>query len=58
MGQADHAALTGPALMQAKQLRYLKIGGRIFLVAGVGVGLVDPERGLPLDEASDHERAR
>ena len=35
MGQADHAGLTGAALVQAKQLRYLKIGGRVFLVVGV-----------------------
>jgi hypothetical protein len=37
MGQADHAALTGAALIQAKQLRYIKLGGRIFLVVGVVV---------------------
>lgn len=35
MGASDHAALTGTALVQARQLRYLKIGGRVFLVAGV-----------------------
>lgn len=36
-GDANHAALSGPALLQARQLRYLKIGGRVFLVAGVVV---------------------
>ena len=35
MGASDHAALTGTAHVQARQLRYLKIGGRVFLVAGV-----------------------
>jgi hypothetical protein len=34
-GESDHAALTGAALIKAKQLRYLKVGGRIFLVVGV-----------------------
>jgi hypothetical protein len=33
--QSDHAPLTRSALFRAKQLRYLKIGGRIFLVVGV-----------------------
>jgi hypothetical protein len=36
-GQSDHAALAGTQLVQAKQLRYLKIGGRVFLVVGVAV---------------------
>jgi hypothetical protein len=34
-GQSDHAALAGAALLQAKQMRYLKLGGRLFLVVGV-----------------------
>jgi hypothetical protein len=38
--QSDHAALSGAALIQAKQLRYLKIGGRVFLIAGVIVDTV------------------
>lgn len=36
-GQADHAGLSGAAVIQAKQLRYLKVGGRVFLVVGVVV---------------------
>ena len=36
-GHTDHAALSGTALVQAKQLRYLKLGGRVFLVVGVVV---------------------
>lgn len=32
--QSDHAPLTGTALFQAKHLRYLKLGGRVFLIAG------------------------
>jgi hypothetical protein len=39
-GEADHAALGGTALVRARQLRYLKIGGRIFLVVGVVVDAV------------------
>jgi hypothetical protein len=39
-GQSDHAALAGAALVQAKQLRYLKLGGRIFLVVGVVVDAI------------------
>lgn len=39
-GHADHASLTGTQLVQAKQLRYLKIGGRVFLVVGVVVDTV------------------
>ncbi len=39
-GEADHAALGSTALIQAKQLRYLKIGGRVFLVVGVVVDTV------------------
>jgi hypothetical protein len=34
-GAGNHAPLSGAALVQAKQLRYLKIGGRVFLVVGV-----------------------
>jgi hypothetical protein len=34
-GASDHHGLAGAALIQAKQLRYLKIGGRVFLVVGV-----------------------
>jgi hypothetical protein len=29
-GHGNHAPLTGAQLIQAKQLRYLKIGGRVF----------------------------
>jgi hypothetical protein len=36
-GESDHAALVGTRLIQARQLRYLKIGGRVFLVIGVVV---------------------
>ncbi|WP_218188325.1 hypothetical protein, partial [Desulfosarcina cetonica] len=36
----NHAPLTGPQLIQAKQLRYLKIGGRVFLVVGIVVDTV------------------
>lgn len=36
-GHANHANLGGAQLVQAKQLRYLKIGGRIFLVVGIVV---------------------
>jgi len=36
-GQSNHAPIVGPRLFQAKQLRYLKIGGRVFLVVGVVV---------------------
>lgn len=34
-GASNHGSLSGAALIQAKQLRYLKIGGRVFLVVGV-----------------------
>jgi hypothetical protein len=40
MSATDHSALSGAALVQAKQLRYLKIGGRIFLIVGVVVDTV------------------
>jgi hypothetical protein len=36
-GHTEHAALSGTALVQAKQMRYLKMGGRLFLVVGVVV---------------------
>lgn len=39
-GHSDHAPLTGAHLVQAKQLRYLKYGGRVFLVVGVVVDTV------------------
>ena len=39
-GEADHAAIGATALVQAKQLRYLKIGGRVFLVVGVVIDTV------------------
>jgi hypothetical protein len=39
-GESDHAALTGARLFQAKQLRYLKIGGRVFLIVGIIVDTV------------------
>jgi hypothetical protein len=38
--QSNHGPITGTALIQAKQLRYLKIGGRVFLVAGVVIDTV------------------
>ena len=34
-GHSNHSNLGGAQLVQAKQLRYLKIGGRVFLVVGV-----------------------
>src|SRR5262249_47863257 len=40
MNATDHSALGGTALVQAKQLRYLKIGGRVFLVIGIVVDTV------------------
>jgi len=39
-GESNHAGLTGAQLVQAKQLRYLKIGGRVSLVVGVVVDTV------------------
>lgn len=39
-GHSNHANLGGAQLVQAKQLRYLKIGGRVFLVAGIVVDTV------------------
>lgn len=39
-GQSNHAPLSGASLVQAKQLRYLKVGGRVFLVVGVVVDSV------------------
>lgn len=39
-GHSNHANLAGAELAQAKQLRYLKIGGRVFLVVGVVVDTV------------------
>ena len=36
-GHSNHANLGGAQLVQAKQLRYLKIGGRVFLVVGIVV---------------------
>lgn len=37
---SDHAALAGARLVQARQLRYLKIGGRVFLIVGIVVDTV------------------
>jgi|GEM_PF-4562862 len=39
-GTSNHANLGGAQLVQAKQLRYLKIGGRVFLVVGVIVDTI------------------
>ena len=39
-GHSNHASLGGAQLVQARQLRYLKIGGRVFLVVGVLVDTV------------------
>lgn len=39
-GQSDHASLAGTQVIQAKQLRYLKIGGRVFLIVGIVVDTV------------------
>ena len=39
-GEADHAAISSTMLVQAKQLRYLKIGGRVFLIVGIVVDTV------------------
>ena len=39
-GHSNHANLGGAQLVQAKQLRYLKVGGRVFLVVGVIVDTV------------------
>jgi hypothetical protein len=39
-GHSNHANLGGAQLVQAKQLRYLKIGGRVFLVVGIVVDTV------------------
>jgi hypothetical protein len=54
-GQADHAAMTPAQIAQGRQLRYLKIGGRAFLIIGVAVdayqlgsaGAESIERGTP-----------
>lgn len=39
-GHSNHTNLSGISLVQARQLRYLKIGGRVFLVVGVIVDAV------------------
>jgi hypothetical protein len=38
--QSNHSPLTGTALVQARQLRYIKIGGRVFLVVGAVIDAV------------------
>jgi hypothetical protein len=53
--QADHAAMTPVQIAQGRNLRYLKLGGRVFLIIGVAVdayqlgtaGVESIERGTP-----------
>jgi hypothetical protein len=39
-GHSSHTNIGGAQLVQAKQLRYLKFGGRLFLVVGIVVDTV------------------